>query len=1384
MPFLRRRGNLANEPDARQQHTSSKGDDPAKNSTVSASHDGQTIKFDDRATTTTQTPRESTTSRPDTSHNHDDLNRQKRFSVLRFRNASDSQLSLRAKQQAEHLPPLPSSTLQSPCRLVTSYLVANVKPAPAIITTAPTNDINGPRRVKSRMSLAAAKFRRSNDISRDGDQQSRPKSQKQARKSFNDARGRPTMAKLDEPQSPPLESRTSTTSNGTSLTTPAYRPSESSRSDASSTDNALLSSPSTTPKKTPTSSIFRLRRTKKTPEPLFPLAHLPQRSKTGVVSQSASTLNVAATPRPASSWSATTPKANLDGIDSKQASRSSTIAALQTADGRSGQSSPTRASMLRGRSSTLSSLGRDSTDDHLTLPHPRTSTSTGRKSFGDLLGISRLRQNSDLARQGTLTPLTPSSIPSNNNSFQLSRDTLILPERKNDESAAKYLEHLEADVPRGIIAASLAKHTDPFFSTVLRSFMRRFSFFGDPMDMALRKLLMQAELPKETQQIDRFLQAFANRYHECNPGIYSSPDQAYFIAFSLLILHTDVFNKNNKHKMQKSDYVKNTRGEGIFDDILECFYDNISYTPFIHVEDDLDLAADRNAAIKSKRKPRAPDASGNTTARAAKDPIDPYTLIFEGNLEPLRPNWKDTMYLEDHFNYLGTATCLNMNDLQKTFFRTGVLQIVSPRSRPDAFMSEKTATNPEEASQGIVDIKITKVGLLWRKDAKKRKTRSPWQEWGAILTGAQLYFFRNTGWIKSLIHQYENHIKSGHDDVPITFNPPLHEFKPDALMSTQGAVALLDTTYKKHKNAFIYVRQEGLDEVLLADNEDELNDWLAKLNYAAAFRTSGVKMRGIIGGNYDGQGRRGMRRLDSSDGIQLVQTPTGPVTIARGKIDHKMAEDIQIARRGYMQAQIAQSSHKVEEAQKQLEEQLRNARHLQILAPIQPRTRENVLSAAARLSAQLKWTRMQIWKETCHRDILLQDFNEDLPAYPALSTPKSKQNSEQDGSPTPKPPLVKTESKATKLSASENDPVTPTDLCIARLSSTANTSTDNDAPKEVEGDALSSTNTASPIRSPVSSPRPTTGRPSSGQESTQPRKSTELDEMDAEEQDLLRQAGLLESRMGKDTVDKPNTPLTAVSADTSAERDKLERSKVRRSLQRTLRESAGHLSHHRSKRGKEPDSTRSEETGRDSMLSRGTGSFVVHGKKASVINLGTEIQNMSTDDKIIALKLQHQGDQPPSPSLSYGGDEDFHSAVEVSSEGGDSRDRRESSASANTATALSFRELHRKYSSAQAARIVSASGRLAIPSDGESEAAVSFSDGRRSPLPPIETESDEDNAEPNTNGSSPAKAILDSKTDDKPDSDSDKDEDNREERRDPSPGLARLASRALRVADA
>lgn len=46
-------------------------------------------------------------------------------------------------------------------------------------------------------------------------------------------------------------------------------------------------------------------------------------------------------------------------------------------------------------------------------------------------------------------------------------------------------------------------------------------------------------------------------------------DQAYILAFSLIMLHTDAFNKSNKRKMSKADYVKNTRLPGVPPEVLE-----------------------------------------------------------------------------------------------------------------------------------------------------------------------------------------------------------------------------------------------------------------------------------------------------------------------------------------------------------------------------------------------------------------------------------------------------------------------------------------------------------------------------------------------------------------------------------------------------------------------------------------------------------------------------------------------------------------------------------------------------------------------------------------------------------------------------------------------
>ncbi|KAG0647782.1 transport sec73 [Hyphodiscus hymeniophilus] len=1306
----------------------------------------------------------------------EESNKHRRFSMLKFRHASDSQLSTRARLQAQaqalsEAPPVPQPH------------------PPEIITTAPTMDINEkmkPAKKKSRVRLPG-RAKTSMEDSQDTLNVAQNE-KKERRKTMTETApsGNRSRVTFDEPQRPSTSSPPAYDDEGTStLALPVNRLSESSRSDGSSGEHGVYATTTTTTHTVhTTTTFFRLPRRKK-PIPLFDLSHLPQKSNTpnrsetqlmpygstsarnlGSESSAVKTLRSPSTEDVTSQGFASPMPSPSHSVRSKVAYANPGIPLLRQGSNASTRSSPTRARLgMRGRSSTLSSLRNIPNDDPLptpTLPSTRTSTSTGRKSFGDLFGLShRLRQNSEPPFPRGSGPATPGSSTSKNNSMQLTREPtapIILPERLEDDTPAKYLVRLEEAVSRGVVASVLSKGTDPFSQAVLRSYMRGFGFFGDPMDMAIRKLLMEVELPKETQQIDRCLQGFANRYHECNPGIYASPDQAYFIAFSLLILHTDVFNKNNKYKMQKPDYLKNTRGEGIFDEILECFYDNISYTPFIHVEDDLDINGERIIQHKVKKKSIFPRGAVDPTKRPSKEPVDPYTLIIDSKLESLRPNLKEVMHLEEHYSYLGTAPSLNLQDLQKTFFRTGVLQIVSARSRPDAFMSDKTMNNPDEAHPGIVDIKITKVGLLWRKDAKKKKTRSPWQEWGAILTGAQLYFFRNTAWIKNLMHQHESHVKQGHDGMPVIFKPPLEQFKPDALMSTDDAVALRDSTYRKHKNAFVFVRHGGFEETFLADNEDEMNDWLAKLNYAAAFRTSGVRMRGVVGGNYDGQRTRGIRRLDSQhDTTKSVQTPTGEVTIVSGKIDTKMAQDILAARREIMIQKIADAEEKLSVAQKQLDSQLRNARHLQILAPIQPKTREQVLLAAGRMAAQLKWGRMEIWRMKCHKDILTMDLEEEK----NLEGVRPGSDAPSDNGPLERATVIRVHSE-TKSTAAQSSPQSPNMSLVARPTSAQTLPHQEKKDDRATDDIFQSPPLASassfhkaqaswelpPLNfdarggrktslssvvpsSPSIGPTPSRSSTFPKTDSCEAQQSSPTPDVDAAEHAVLEQAGIV---VDKDSVRPVTAPDSEESKDQVPEKEKLDRGKIRRSLHRTLREA--HVpTHARSRKGKDSSSSAGlSEESKDDVLSRGTGSFVVHGKKASVITFGSELQSMSPDERLRLRKQSHKDEPGPLSSATI--EDDFHSVL---AEPFEYHERHGSAATASSTTAKSFRDLHRKLAAHNA------NSAAVLSDDGEdSEAAISVFEGGRTPLPPVEDDysSENDNLAGSRPGSKGKQAMF------------------------------------------
>lgn len=706
--------------------------------------------------------------------------------------------------------------------------------------------------------------------------------------------------------------------------------------------------------------------------------------------------------------------------------------------------------------------------------------------------------------------------------------------------------------------------------------------------------------------------------------------------------------------MQKHDYVKNTRGEGIANEILECFYDNICYTPFIHVEDEVNLGTrtmpskPRNILLKV--------ASSDHLPRSSRDPVDPYALILDNKLGSLRPSLKDVMELDDVYN---TGPMPNMNELHRLFYKPCILQIVSARSRPDAFLTQTSIANPAESHPGLVDIRVAKVGLLWRKDTKKKKTRSPWQEWGAALTGSQLYFFRDVQWVRSLMHQHESNEKNGRRR-PVTFSPPVTDFKPDATVSMSDAVALLDSSYKRHKHAFSLVRHGGFEEVFLANSETEMNEWLDALNYAAAFRTTAVRMRGIIGVNYEGQRTRDTRAGSVASEASDLPDPTGATNDTDRRMAPHQVEEVFVARRELVSRRITEAEERLAASQKQLDDQLRNARHLQVLTPVHPRARDQVILAAGKMSAKIKWARMEIWRIKCHRDVLAQDLAKEEAQLGVRNKDDEKPNAKSpELSLTVNPFLASEHAPAT--------PVSPTGVRTQRFSRPSSPSPSarsrspgalTESPNRVgrRASVRISLNPSEPTSLPTrkssiaTSKDETSLSPTADRTHSVPRQASvasrqsKLDAssfmtapssshatptpsmLEDDEDRILRETGILspDLSVAEDTADNDKVH-DGQHEPTSSEH----RSKVRRSLHRTLREA--HIPHHhRSKKGKDQASIAGSDDAQEkdgkTGLARSSPSFTVHGKKASVVTFGSEWQNMSPDQRLKQRKQMHSED--------------------------------------------------------------------------------------------------------------------------------------------------------------
>ncbi|KAF9583306.1 hypothetical protein BGW38_009788 [Lunasporangiospora selenospora] len=102
-----------------------------------------------------------------------------------------------------------------------------------------------------------------------------------------------------------------------------------------------------------------------------------------------------------------------------------------------------------------------------------------------------------------------------------------------------------------------------FHHLVLTHYMGYFDFSGMRLDVAFRTLCQRLALKGETQEVDRILVVFAQRYVDCNPysllgGATNSKDVVHAITYSILLLNTDLHVVQQSTRMSKSAFVKNT----------------------------------------------------------------------------------------------------------------------------------------------------------------------------------------------------------------------------------------------------------------------------------------------------------------------------------------------------------------------------------------------------------------------------------------------------------------------------------------------------------------------------------------------------------------------------------------------------------------------------------------------------------------------------------------------------------------------------------------------------------------------------------------------------------------------------------------------------------
>ncbi|PHH53842.1 PH and SEC7 domain-containing protein C11E3.11c [Ceratocystis fimbriata CBS 114723] len=139
-------------------------------------------------------------------------------------------------------------------------------------------------------------------------------------------------------------------------------------------------------------------------------------------------------------------------------------------------------------------------------------------------------------------------------------DLFVIGDPSDDDrsKAQKIFDGDESFIQREKAAAWMGEE-GPVRQRVLRAYMELYDFSNTSIVESLRSVCNRLIFRAETQQVDRILVCYSNRWAACNPKHgFKTIDVIHTICYSIFLLNTDLHMADIEQKMTRSQFVHNT----------------------------------------------------------------------------------------------------------------------------------------------------------------------------------------------------------------------------------------------------------------------------------------------------------------------------------------------------------------------------------------------------------------------------------------------------------------------------------------------------------------------------------------------------------------------------------------------------------------------------------------------------------------------------------------------------------------------------------------------------------------------------------------------------------------------------------------------------------